>query len=606
MDAQPRVQPHDLPLLLKTLARRAARGLPAAAGMLVAVAVAPPLTGGTAEAARVSPTSAAGPASAAQEPVPAPDTAPDVAPEAAVAADTTPEDAGPRLSRRLRRLLDDPALDRAHVGLKVVVAETGEVLFEQAAAKRFTAASTVKLVTAAAALDRLGADHRWRTRLVPDGPVEEGVLQGDLWVVGGGDPGLGRSDLRSWASALREKGIRRIAGDVVGDGRSLAEPLWGRGWMWDELHLGWATGVTGLQLDDGGVRAWLVPGDGPGDPATVRTDDPATTPPVDLAVRTGPPGTRARLVHRTDAPGPGTGRIEGWVPADADSVRLWMAPSHPTGELLDAFGSVLRDSAVAVEGDLRRPRGDESPPPAATGPRATGARPGGDAAPAAADGRGSASTLLDAPSDSLGAALGGMLAPSDNQTAEILLRTLGREEGRAGTARAGLEVVRDVVTGWGVSPEAVSLADGSGLSRYDELTPAALVRVLRAVWRSPLHEVFTSALAAPGEDGTLRSRLLDTAAREGLRAKTGSLSSVRGLAGFVEAGDGTTLTFALLINGYGVPGRVAEGVRDLLVEQLSLHRRPMEPGRPGIRRQDGGGDGQDDGGRRDDRDEGGR
>lgn len=587
MDAQPRVQPHALPLLLTPPARRSAPSPPAAAAALLAAALTSPLP-----AAAVPGTStAAGPAPAARETASAARPAVD---------DTTPEPGDPELTRRLERLLADPAFDRAHVGLKVVVAETGEVLFEQAAEKRFTAASTAKLLTAAAALDRLGAGFRWHTRLVSTGPVEDGVLRGDLWVLGGGDPGIDRSDLGRWASALREEGVRRIAGDVVGDGRSLAAPPWGRGWMWDELHLGWATGVTALQLDEAGVRAWLVPGDRPGDPAEVRTDDPGAAPPVGLEVRTGPPGSRTRLVHRTDRPGPATGRIEGWVPADADSVPLWMAPAHPTGELLDAFGAVLGDSAVEVEGTLRRPRDGERPPMGpCCGPRPDPGGPAGETpAPreAAPDPDGPR-TILDAPSDSLGAALEGMLAPSDNQTAEILLRTLGREEGRAGTPRGGLAVVREAVTDRGVSPDAFTLADGSGLSRYDEVAPAALVRVLRSVWRSPLHEVFTGALAAPGEEGTLESRLLDTAARDGLRAKTGSLSSVRGLAGFVEAGDGTTLIFALMIDGYGVPGRVAEGVRDLLVEQLSLHRRPVRPGRPGApRRDEEGADGGDGGG----------
>jgi D-alanyl-D-alanine carboxypeptidase/D-alanyl-D-alanine-endopeptidase (penicillin-binding protein 4) len=601
MDAQPRVQRHALPLLLTPPVRRAAQRPSSAAALLAAAALALPLPAAGAPGSATG----GGPVPTAQEPAPheggEPSGRPRVdggPPGAPVGGDTTPGIGRSELSLRLERLLGDPAFDRAHVGLKVVVAETGEVLFERAAEKRFTAASTAKLVTAAAALDRLGAGFRWRTLLVATGPVEDGVLRGDLWVVGGGDPGLDRSDLRRWASALRDEGVRRIAGDVVGDGRSLAEPLWGRGWMWDDLHLGWSIGVTALQLDDAGVRAWLVPGDRPGDPAAARTEGPRTEPPVELDVRTGPPGSRTRLVHRTERPGPATGRIEGWVPADADSVPLWMAPAHPTGELLDAFGRALRDSAVEVDGDLRRPRDGERPPRGpCCGPRPDPGGPAADTSAPAAAGSGpgagtTPTTILDAPSDSLGAALAGLLAPSDNQTAEVLLRTLGREEGRGGTAREGLAVVREVITGWGVSPDAFSLADGSGLSRYDELAPAVLVRVLRTMWRSPLHDVFTAALAAPGEEGTLEFRLLDTAARDGLRAKTGSLSSVRGLAGFVEAGDGTTLIFALMIDGYGVPGRVAEGVRDLLVEQLSLHRRPVQPGRPGVPRRDGGdGDG---------------
>lgn len=480
--------------------------------------------------------------------------------------------AGPaELADRLRRLLSDPALARAHVGLVVQVAETGEVLFEKAPEKRFTAASVAKLIPAAVALHRLGPGYRWTTRLVSDGPVTDGRLRGDLWIVGAGDPTLRTPDLAQWAARLRSAGIRRVGGDVVGDGRAFARPRWGRGWMWDDLHLGWATGVTGLQLDDSAVEAVLRPGEGVGAPARLRVSAPDSVLPVPVRARTGAPGSRLRLTYLPDGgpggEGPGVrgDHIRGWVPADADSVRISLAPAHPTDHLLDRLQGVFRDSAIAVEGTFRRARADDPAPPDSGRVRAV------------------------LRSDSLGEVLGDVLRPSDNQGAEALLRTLGREEGRAGSAREGLGVVRATLSDWGIEPGAVSLADGSGLSRYDQLTPRAVTRLLRAMWRSRHHGAFTGALPAPGESGTLRARFLGTPARDAVRAKTGSLSSVRGLAGYVEDGDGETLVFALLVNGYAVPGDVADGLRDLLVEQLSLYHRPVQPGWPEYRRPAGGG-----------------
>lgn len=496
------------------------------------------------------------------------------------------------LARRLERILADPGLDRAHAGLAVQVAETGETLFERSAQKRFTAASTVKLVTAAVALRRLGPGHRWTTRLVADGPVGDGVLRGDLWVVGGGDPGVTRRTLAGWSHALRAAGIRRVTGDVVGDGRAFPPPRWGSGWMWDDLHLGWAAGVTGLQMDEPAVRAWLTPGGTVGSPARVRPGDPDLGLPLETRIRTGPPGSELRLEYLPEAAG---GReIRGWVPADADSVPLLLSPRHPTLHLLRRLEGVLADSSVAVDGRFRRPAEGE-PAPGSGGTAPAGGAGGGNGAAAGARSGPDDRWSLASPSDSLGAVLRDVLAPSDNLAAEALLRTLGREEGRAGTAGEGLAVVRETLEGWGVDPGAVALADGSGLSRYDELAPVALVRVLRAMWRSPDREIFASALAAPGEDGTLEERFLGIPARDALRAKTGSLSSVRGLAGYVTDGDGETLIFALLLNGYDVPGEVAEGLRDLLVEQLSLYHRPVEPGWPGARGAPGGGR-DDDGG----------
>lgn len=495
------------------------------------------------------------------------------------------------LARRLDRLLADPSLSRAHVGLQVTVAETGEVLYERDAEERYTAASTTKAVTAAVALRRLGPGFRWTTRLLGAEPIRDGVLRGDLWIVGSGDPYLGRGDLARWASALRDAGLRRITGDVVADDRVFPPPRWGDGWMWNDLHLGWAAGVTGLQLDEPGIRMALAPGDALGDPARAGPTEPPVPAPVELRVRTGPPGSAIRLDFIPGSRPGARGRIEGWIPADSDSIPLSLAPAHPTRHLLGRLAAVFADSALTVEGRFRRAEPGETAPGStrsAAGRRAAGA-----------DGRrdtGDLGSTRDPPfraafrSDSLGAVLADILQPSDNLAAESLLRTLGRVEGTAGTAGEGLEVVRETLAEWGVPPDAVVLADGSGLSRYDAIAPSALVRVLRAVWWSPRHELFRSALAAPGEEGTLRARLVGTPAEAALRAKTGSLSSVRGLAGYVEDGDGETLVFALLIDGYHVPGDVAESLRDRVVEQLSLFHRPVEPGWPAFREAGGGPD----------------
>lgn len=520
---------------------------------------------------------------AAQEPAPAVPR-PDVAERPA--ADSLPPGVVDRdeLARRLRHLLSDPAFARAHVGLVVQVAETGETLFSRNGAKRFVPASTAKLVTGAAALEELGADFRWTTRLEAAGPVRAGRLEGDLRIVGEGDPTLDDATLAAWADTLKAAGIDTVAGDVVGDDRAFPPPRWGRGWMWDDLHLGWAGGLTALRMADPGIRAWLRPGPRLGEDARVRLRDSTAALPLPVRVRTGAPGSGLRLrllpgdgllggvprAARGRGPdggrgqdgGPARGRgagpaLEGWIPADADSVALQLAPAHPTDQLLDRLRLAFEDAGIEVEGRFRRVRRD-----------------------AAADTAAWSATVR---SDSLGRVLADVLKPSDNLGAESLLRTLGLVEGRTGTPEEGLAVMRGALADWGVAPEAAALADGSGLSRYDAVTPTALVRLLRAMWRSPEHELFRSALPSPAGRGTLEGRFPGTPVREGVRAKTGSLSSVRGLAGYVEDGDGETLVFALLLNGYDVRGDAASGLRDLLVEQLGLYHRDVEPGWPSVR-----------------------
>ena len=461
------------------------------------------------------------------------------------------------LRASLDRLIGDPALERAHVGMVVQNAASGEVLYERAAGKRFVAASTSKLVTAAVALRRLGVDHRWSTRLVAGGPVRDGALVGDLWIVGGGDPTLTADELDGWAGRLLEAGIERVTGDVIGDDRVFDVVPWGRGWMWDDLFGSWAAGVSGLQLSPARVRAELIPASRVGDPAVLRYPQGGPEPSVQNRVRTGAPGSEIRL-RWLPTPGHDAVALEGWVPADIERAPLSLAPDHPTLHLLRVTAAALQRAGISVSGEFRRARDGEE---------------------TAEQGHWQ-DTL---PSEPLADVLVRMLKPSDNQVAEVLLRTLGHELGEDGSAEAGLSVVRETLAGWGIEPGAADLSDGSGLSRYNELTPMALSRLLRRVRQLPEFDAFARALPVAGVDGTLARRFVATAGDSNVRAKTGSLAGVRALAGYVTDGDGETLVFALLINGFDAPGEVATALEDLLIEQLALFHGPHYPA---ARRQD--------------------
>jgi D-alanyl-D-alanine carboxypeptidase/D-alanyl-D-alanine-endopeptidase (penicillin-binding protein 4) len=436
-------------------------------------------------------------------------------------------------------------------------APSGRILFERAGAKRFTAASTTKLVTASVGLHRLGSDFRWATWLAAGGPIRNGVLQGDLWVIGGGDLALSRDDLESWAQLLLQAGIHRIEGDVIGDDRAFDLLPWGRGWMWDDLYAAWGAGVSALQLSPSRVQAELRPATEVGSPAVLRFLDEGPTPAMLNRVRTGAPGSEVRLRFVPSAVGAPVA-LEGWIPADEERVPLALAPTHPTLHLLRHLEGVFTGRGIGVGGGFRRPSEGERAP-------LVGEREGEDV------------WSVEVSGGPLGEALGPLLKRSDNQMAEALLRTLGRELGDGGTADDGLEVVHETLAEWGIEPDAAALADGSGMSRYSELTPNALVRLLRRMWQLPEFEVLYEALPVAGVDGTLTRRLVATAADSNLRAKTGSMTGVRGLAGYVTDGDGETLVFAVLLNGYDAPGEVAAALEDLLIEQLALYHGAASP-----------------------------
>jgi D-alanyl-D-alanine carboxypeptidase/D-alanyl-D-alanine-endopeptidase (penicillin-binding protein 4) len=456
-----------------------------------------------------------------------------------------------RLRARLDDLLSRAPFRRAHVGLIVHVAETGEVLYELVSGKRFTPGSTVKLVTAGVALEVLGAAYRWQTRVLASGPVVEGRLEGDVWIMGSGDPTLSREEITGIIEFLRLRGIREIDGDVVADDRAFEEAPWGRGWMWDDLHVSFSGGVSGFQLDPNDVPVRLIAGSRVGEPALLQYLKPGPRLPILLDVLTGPAGSDLEL-QVLPLPGGDAGerRIIGQLPLGR-SFELSFAPAHPTLYALSYVGSVLADSGIAVGGQLRRAERGERKPPASA-------------------------ILGEITSDSLGLVLREFLKPSDNQIGESILRTIGREAANEGSSEAGLKVVERILYRWGIDPAATELADGSGLSRYNQISPRALNRLLMVFWHHPERETLIDALPIAGVDGTLEWRMRGTAAENNARAKTGSLEAVRALSGYVRSRDGQTLIFTLLVNGYEGPGSAARAVEDLIVEQLALFRR--DPG----------------------------
>jgi D-alanyl-D-alanine carboxypeptidase/D-alanyl-D-alanine-endopeptidase (penicillin-binding protein 4) len=140
-----------------------------------------------------------------------------------------------------------------------------------------------------------------------------------------------------------------------------------------------------------------------------------------------------------------------------------------------------------------------------------------------------------------------------------------------------------VLQRWGIEPGAMSLSDGSGLSRYNRIAPNAMARLLRAMWHHSQYRVFLDGMPIAAVDGTLRQRLSGTPGEKNVRAKTGSLASARALSGYLTDGSGETLVFSLMVNDYDVPGSVAIALEDLLIEQIAMYRRPVEPGWPAYR-----------------------
>ena len=456
-----------------------------------------------------------------------------------------------QLQRDLDRLLASPGLERAGWGVHVRSLGADEVLYAAGARKLLMPASTLKLVTLAAAAEVLGWDHTFETRMFSAGPVDSGRLDGDLVVVGTGDPsiddweGAATGLFAIWAGRLKSVGIHAISGRIIGDDRAFGEEGLGAGWAWDDLGTSYATRIGALQFNQNTARLEIGPAAGVGEPAIVRE----VTVPGAVVYRnrltTAAPDAEPRFVTRRE-PGRTGLELRGAIALASAPTFVNVSVDNPTQYFVSALRQALVENGVEVGG------------PAVDVDAAGLPLPLSDSVP-----------LIVHRSPPLATLAQTMMRFSQNLYAETLLRALGRDAGSF-TADAGREAISSRLVAWGIDPGDLLLADGSGLSRYNLATAGALTAVLAHVFDSDqLRDPFLAALPAAGRDGTLALRLEGTAAEGNVRAKTGSFSNARSLAGYVWTADREPLAFAITANNFGSAAGLVDGVVDAVVVRLA-------------------------------------
>ena len=340
---------------------------------------------------------------------------------------------------RLDSLLCDPMFETSQLGLMVYDLTADSVYYQRNARQLLRPASTMKLVTAITALDKLGGSYQFRTQLYHTGTIDNGRLNGDLYCVGGFDPMIDRDDVRAMAQQLHQMGIDTIRGRIVTD-CSIKEDLdYGEGWCWDD-------------------------------------DNPRLKP---------------LMVGRKDI-------------------------------FVDTFiEEMMNDSIVVEQVQLSEGRCPADAIPVATR------------------------------SHSIDQVLVRMMKQSDNYYAEAMFYQIaastGRRPAKASDARG---VVKKLISNLGLGSQPYKIADGSGLSLYNYVSAELETKLLRYAWlHSNIFDHLYPALPIAGMDGTLEKRMVNTAAENNVRAKTGTLTGISSLAGYCEAENGHQLCFSIINQG---------------------------------------------------------
>ena len=464
--------------------------------------------------------------------------------------------AGGPLAAELNALFDDPDLAHAHWGVLVETLDTGERIYARNAERLFVPASNMKVITGAAALETLGPEYRYLTTVSAGGAVRNGVLEGSLVVTGTGDPTISgrflddpRDLFRSWADSLRAHGISRVEGGIIAVDTAFRDHTLGSGWMWDDLAGSSSAEFGALQFNEGVIQLDIFPSSTELQPAIVVLDPPSQYVRIVNDTRTLPPGSVTAIeVARDDAGS--TLIVRGQVPMGSDGATELVAVRNPALYFASMLRETLREQGVMVEGP-------------ATHHAAIGLlnRSVDQAVP-----------LFTHQSPPLAQILAAMMKPSQNQIAETLLLTVGREVGGEATAVAAVAVVDSLLGAWGVEDRRMRMADGSGLSRYNLLSPQMLVAVLRHMAQSPYRDAWIAALPVAGRDGTLQNRMSEAPLLDRVEAKTGSLSNVRTLSGYLTAASGERLVFSTMINGNLAGAAAADEVAEAALEAVARSR----------------------------------
>ncbi|HEU5413239.1 MAG TPA: D-alanyl-D-alanine carboxypeptidase/D-alanyl-D-alanine-endopeptidase [Candidatus Angelobacter sp.] len=492
------------------------------------------------------------------------------------------------LAQQISAILSQPELARAHWGIEVADLPTGKVIYELNQDQLFLPASNAKLFTTAAALAVASPDYRFHTTVETTGKIDEsGRLQGDLVIVGRGDPNIsGRvmpyqlkteriaphtQVLEELATQLVQKGIKAVEGDVIGDDTYYSPERYGESWGQDDLQ--WIDGapVSALSFNDNVIFLDIQPGQAPGDKALITQETNTDYYEFDNRIVTSAAGIVHKVgIHRD----PGSKKVMLWgtIPIGDKGMKEALAIDDPAQYTAQLFRQILQEHGITVAGKVQARHGDiaqffDRPLP----PAQTAAIPGQPTPEAPTP-----TVLAEHISLPLIEDVRVTNKTSQNLHAEMDLRLVGKLDGMTPSFEGGAAAIKQFLLQAGLTADEFTFLDGSGLSRRDLVTPAAVIQLLLYASRQPWGAAYKESLPVSGVDGSLAERFLNTPAGGLIHAKTGSLSHVNALSGYGETKTGGQFVFSILCNNHDLPpGRVLSAI-DSIVQLLVNQGRPRK------------------------------
>jgi D-alanyl-D-alanine carboxypeptidase/D-alanyl-D-alanine-endopeptidase (penicillin-binding protein 4) len=413
--------------------------------------------------------------------------------------------------------------ESVNIGVLVEDADTGKIIYEKNASRYFLPASNQKLFTAWTALNTLDANFIYQTQLFVDTKkIKNGILNDNVYIRFSGDPTLTFAKMEHLMSALTQAGVKRITGNIVIDDTAFDQDPMSPGTTWDDKDFCYGSPVNALTIDHNCVHAVLIPATKVSEPTQLTLpEQPQFMHFVNVATTDFAPNSTCRIVIiPTDKT---SYTITGCIKSTEIPNKIAMAVSDPRANVKAILNYLLHKNNINHTDNFQFQKIEFTMVP-----------------------------LASESSAPLAALLTVMLKESDNTIAEALFKTIGEQQSRqSGSWKNGSEAMHAVLLKTlQLDIPANTIIDGAGGSRYIYHTPQQIMTLLRKVYNSSYAHVFISALAVSGVDGTLKERFPNPETRAKIFAKTGTMSGVTSLSGYLETRKKHKLIFSIMINGF--------------------------------------------------------
>jgi D-alanyl-D-alanine carboxypeptidase/D-alanyl-D-alanine-endopeptidase (penicillin-binding protein 4) len=461
------------------------------------------------------------------------------------------------IGRDLNAIVSDPAVRSARIGIVVESISAGRIIFEHNPDDPLVPASNMKLLTSAAALLVLTPDFRYETRLVTNGTVRSGILHGDLIVEGSGDPtisGYFNGDdpvrvFKDWAKQLNETGINEIRGDLVIDNSAFPENPYGEGWNMDDVMRCFCAPRDAFTFNNNCIQLEIIPSVQKGSLFQFVMEPVSDY--IRLVDKLDPRKATCRDMVRLQYTDPRTLNILGSKSPGSGTTVHYVPVRYPAQFGGFVLKETLASGGIKVAGDILCAR--NCPNIADIAQRKNDRQ---------------LVTLAVYRSVRLAEIIKVVNKLSNNLYAEMLLFAIGRMSGKTFTTRDAAGIAIEALENAGINMNAAVMADGSGLSRYNRVTPRQLARLLQVMASTHYSAYFVESLPIMSVDGTLSRRLKGSRASGFIRAKTGTIAGVRSLSGYMTTYKNENLVFSIISNGHTSTAAIDRMVDKIILRLL--------------------------------------